>query len=214
MEKRRSGVVAAAMLVMTQGCSVSGQPPDRQSGIVSGSIPPQQPAAFRALDADSDGVISSAEIDGAAELLTSLDEDGDGQLSSDELNPRRRVFLGGPGDIPEGTNIVTLDMRRGDGSVEISELPPQFQELLGDADADGDGTATAADLLAAVMAAQQGGGTPPSGGRGSPLAAALDGDGDDTISAPEIAAAPQSLRTLDRDGDGALSAGELLPRPE
>ena len=44
-----------------------------------------------------------------------------------------------------------------------------------------------------------------------PLIAALDVDHDGTISAPELADAPESLKTLDNNGDGELSPQELRP---
>jgi hypothetical protein len=44
-----------------------------------------------------------------------------------------------------------------------------------------------------------------------PVMSALDTDGDGTLSADELAAAPQSLRKLDRDGDGDLSSAEVRP---
>ena len=73
------------------------------------------------------------------------------------------------------------------------------------------GTATAADILGLV--ATQGGTLSSGGQQSSPLVTALDADADGTISAAEIASAPQSLRTLDNDGDGALSSSELSPAP-
>lgn len=42
------------------------------------------------LDANRDGVISKAEIDGAPAVLRTLDKNADGQLTSDEVRPRRR----------------------------------------------------------------------------------------------------------------------------
>lgn len=51
-----------------------------------------------------------------------------------------------------------------------------------------------------------------------PLITALDTDQDGTISATELAAAPESLKGLDRNGDGELSPEELRshgpPPPE
>lgn len=44
-----------------------------------------------------------------------------------------------------------------------------------------------------------------------PVIAALDTNHDGTISAEELANAPESLKALDKDGDGALSPEELRP---
>ena len=46
-----------------------------------------------------------------------------------------------------------------------------------------------------------------------PVLAALDGDGNGTVSPVELATATASLRALDWDHDGQLTAGELLPDP-
>jgi hypothetical protein len=59
-------------------------------------------------------------------------------------------------------------------------------------------------------------GGPPEGGPGgfrppNPLLRALDRDGDQVLSAQEIANASRALLTLDRDGDGILSADEVRP---
>jgi len=174
------------MLATALNCVVTGQPPTAGQSDPPGSA--SRHPAFQALDTDRDG-----------------------QISGGELRPPRGMFFGGLGDIPEGTRVVTLDTRSGDGTVDLSALPPQFQEALAGADMDGDGKATAADILG-LMATQ--GGTPSSGGQqSSPLVTALDADADGTISAAEIASAPQSLRTLDNDGDRTLSSSELLPAP-
>ena len=118
-----------------------------------------------------------------------------------------------------------------DEEVNIADLPPQLRSLLSPADADGDGTASAMELLAAMMAAQAGepgnrepgsaeGPVAPSpeagtGGEGPqarmPLMAALDADQDGTVSEAEIESAAQSLRMLDADGDGRISPDELQP---
>ncbi len=44
-----------------------------------------------------------------------------------------------------------------------------------------------------------------------PVLAALDANGDGTLSEDELAAASKSLRKLDRDGDGEISGAELQP---
>ena len=128
-----------------------------------------------------------------------------------------------------------------DEELAIADLPPQLRSLLSPADGDGDGTASGAELLAMMMAAQGGepgepgeqGGEPgdrepgsaegpvaPSPGAGTggggprelmPLLAALDADQDGTVSETEIESAAQSLRMLDTDGDGRISPDELQP---
>ena len=121
--------------------------------------------------------------------------------------------------------------RTAHASSDIADLPPQLRSLLSPADGDGDGTASAAELLAAMMAAQgrelgdrepgsaegpiapsQGTGT---GGGGPqvqmPLMAALDVDQDGMVSETKIESAAQSLRMLDTDGDGRISPDELQP---
>ena len=236
MRSRALAFRTAAVLAMSLGltaCAATGQPredvqpEEREDNDRQLSRLP----AFRALDTDDDGNISAGEIDAARESLASLDDDGDGQLSDDELRPRRggpRVFSGSPANLPEGTEVITLGA---DEELDIADLPPQLRSLLSPADGDGDGTASAAELLAAMMAAQGGerrdpepgsaeGPVAPSQGTGSgggrpqvqmPLMATLDSDQDGTVSETEIESAAQSLRTLDTDGDGRISPDELQP---
>ncbi len=74
----------------------------------------------------------------------------------------------------------------------------------------------AAGLLAALAChAQDEPQGPPPGAppQPPPLLEALDSDGDKTISATEIEAAPESIRTLDADGDGTVRKEELRPKP-
>jgi hypothetical protein len=47
----------------------------------------------------------------------------------------------------------------------------------------------------------------------SPIVAALDTNGDGTLSADEIAAASTSLKKLDKNGDGQLTQEEFRPAP-
>jgi len=47
-----------------------------------------------ALDADTNGIISAAEISNSSAALLKLDANGDGQLTADEFNPAPRVAPG------------------------------------------------------------------------------------------------------------------------
>ncbi len=234
MRSRAPALKTAAALALTlglAGCAATNQPredvqPEERGDNDRGV---RRLPAFRALDTDDDGGISAGEIDAAPESLASLDDDGDGRLSAGELRPRRggpRVFFGNPANLPEGTEIRTLGA---DEALDIADLPPQFRSLLSSADADGDGAASAAEILG--LAAETGGPrdrepgsaegpAAPSQGTGSggggpqvrmPLMAAFDADQDGTISETEIESAAQSLRRLDTDGDGRISPDELQP---
>ena len=238
------GTAAALALVLTPGlagCGATDEPPVEATGQPPEGVQPEEGEggdrelrrlpAFRALDTDDDGDISAGEIDAAPESLASLDDDGDGQLSGDELRPRQggpRVFFGSPASLPEGSGMMTLGAGE---ELDMAELPPELRSLLSPADGDGNGTASAAELLAFMMAAQGGepgdqepgsaeGPMAPSQGTGTgdgdpqprmPLMTALDTDQDGTVSETEVASAARSLRSLDTDGDGRISPDELQP---
>ena len=189
--------------------------------------------AFGALDTDDDGEISAGEIAAAAESLATLDEDADGALSGGELRPRGGGPIGGPRRTPQeaAAAFMTLDADE-DGRLGSEELPSQFRSLLTRADADGNGAASEAEILALLTAEAAGPGDdeqPAAEQRagesseaaddgeprrpGSPLMVALDADGDGTVSDPEIASAAQALSSLDANGDGRLTLDELRPAP-
>ena len=235
MQSRRLTFGAAMALAASlglHGCAASDQEPGGgppgAGGDGGGAL--RGLPAFRALDTDEDGAISDGEIDAAAESLASLDADGDGRLSPPELRPPRRGGpIGGPARTPPEATAAFMTMDADEnGALEAAELSPPFQSLLARADADGDGAASEAEILA-LLTAEAGGppgreqaeagerqGAPPeAGGDGRPpqpaLVAALDPDQDGTVSEAEIASAAQSLRALDTDGDGRLTADELQP---
>lgn len=179
---------------------------------------------FRALDADGDGGLSTAEIDAAPESLAALDGDGDGRLSGGELGlpggGSVRILARPRPQIPEGTPGIRLDLDAGD-TLDIADLPPQFQGLLSSVDADGDGAASAGELLA-LMGAEAGGPADPEPGSAEgraapPLTAGNGGEAPPTAhmplpgnggEAPPRAHMPLLLAALDADRDGAVSEAE------
>jgi Ca2+-binding EF-hand superfamily protein len=189
-----------------------------------------------ALDADRDGVISAAEIRSASSALKTLDADGDGRLAGDELRPsfagrggeafggrRGREGGGEPGRAPSASDDDLLETlmafdRNGDGSLVRGEVPERFQGLFDRADANKDGALTRDELKQSAGATTRNegdrgrrGGRGPGGPMFDPLMRALDTDRDGSLSAGEIAAAGDAVKTLDANGDGQLAAQEIRP---
>ena len=210
----------AAALALT-GCAAGERDPeDAPPGAGDDLGPLRGLPAFDALDTDDDGAISSGEIDAATESLAALDADGDGALSAAELRPRRRGAIAGPARNPQEATAAFMAMDAdGDGALAGAELGSQFRSLLARADANGDGAASEAEILALMAAEAEGPADreqgearePPAPLPAVPLMAALDADGDGTVSEAEIGSAAQSLRELDGDGDGRLAPAELRP---
>jgi len=90
-------------------------------------------------------------------------------------------------------------------------------DALGKLDRDGDGKITREEMRPPkpdggdAPDASVPKGPPPGMRPPPPVIAALDADGDGTISAEELKAAPESLKELDENGDGELSPEELHP---
>jgi predicted O-methyltransferase YrrM len=85
--------VLCLALLLSAGCK-SAAPTARSAPGDPGGGPRGRPLHVL-LDANRDGVISKAEIEGAPTVLRKLDKNGDGQLTSDEVRPRRRPRLPG-----------------------------------------------------------------------------------------------------------------------
>ncbi len=143
-----------------------------------------------ALDADGNGEISAAEIDGAVAALKKLDKNSDGKLTAEELMPEGGMMggpggfggpggpggpggFGGPGGPGGGFDpaamverLMASDQDK-DGFLTKSEIPERMQTMLERADADKDGKLSKDELTKAVgqMAEQMRGRGGPEGGR-------------------------------------------------
>lgn len=85
------------------------QRPNRPGG-QAGQRPRRFNPLLRVFDADSDGILSKAEIEGAAAKLKALDQSNDGKLTSDELRGAISFGRGGPGGSgrgPRGAQATT-----------------------------------------------------------------------------------------------------------
>jgi collagen type III alpha len=149
---------------------------------------------MQALDANADGVIDEAEIDGAVIALKKLDKNGDRRLTQDELRPagfgggpggpgfggprpegergfggpRPEGGPGGPGR-PGGPDMVARLMendKNGDGKLSKEELPERMQQNMERLDTNGDGFVDRGELEA--MSARFRGPGGPGGGPGGP----------------------------------------------
>lgn len=125
----------------------------------------------------------------------------------------------------ELTAMLMAFDKNNDGKLGKAEVPERLQGLFARADDNKDGELTADEIKKAAAAQPQPPGARRGGrgregegrgpGRGGPprrdaLFAALDQDGDGTLSPQEIAAAPGSLKKLDANGDGSLALEEVL----
>lgn len=229
---------AVPIIVLLAAFVVRAQEPPRQGG-PGGFGPPRGFAIFQALDTDHDNALSASEIDAAPAVFKALDKNGDGRISGDEFPVMAGRGRGegrgrggsGVGDEPpaapptpdEMTAMLMAFDRNKDGKLVKAEVPDRMQGMFERADANHDGVLTADEIKAAAAAqpqptANRGGGAEGrrgEGGReGGPprdaLFAALDKDGDGSLSADEITGAPAAIRTLDRDGNGSVSLEELF----
>ena len=172
-----------------------------------------------ALDADHDGVISSAEIAAAPAGLHSLDRNDDGKLEAEEFAE------GGEHGPSTGEMVKTLMAfdKNGDGKIERSEMPERMQRLFERGDLNQDGVLTMDEIRKLAQAEQasrpkEQEGDPATRKRMEkvimrvvPVLAALDTDRNAEISEAEMHNAPAALKTLDKNGDGRLTDEEVTP---
>jgi len=134
---------------------------------------------------------------------------------------------------PSAADMVKALMafdKNGDGNLTRDEVPERMQGLFDRADADKNGILSAEEIAKVAQPQPavgrgdgegrgEGQGEGRGGGRGEgmsfmkmdPILAALDMDGDGTISAAELANAPATLLKLDKNQDGKLTEDEVRP---
>jgi len=106
---------------------------------------------LKALDADGDGELSSAEIDNAVTALRSLDKDNSGSLSSEEMMPDFGAMRGqgrrggGEGRGGEGRGGEGRGGRGGEGRGGGNRDGGSFAQRMLENDADGDGKISKAE---------------------------------------------------------------------
>jgi hypothetical protein len=132
-------------------------------------------------------------------IIAALDANHDGTISTDEIANAPAV-------------LKTFD-KNNDGAVQLEELRPKAQE---GADEGKDGERKGPPPGGRRPNGPRAGAAGPDGGKVfhlpiPPVIAALDANGDKTISADEIANASNALKTLDKNGDGQLTKEELRP---
>jgi Ca2+-binding EF-hand superfamily protein len=207
-----------------------GIPPGGQQGNFGGPGPRMigpPNAMFSAIDADSDGVITKAELRRAVVQLRKLDTDKDGNITLAEVSVGGPGGPGGPfGDPAQFVAQMLQNDKNGDGRLTVDEVPEFMRPMLAGADANGDG-AIDRNELAAMQANMrnrfpgQGPGG-PGGFRGGFVDRPVDPNqvtgqlmqndrnGDGKLTQDEVP--PQAmgmLRDGDQNGDGAIDAREM-----
>lgn len=199
----------ATTMTMAQAPEGGRRPEGGRGGFMRG-IP-----VIAAIDADGDGTVSAAEIDGASKALKALDKNGDGKLSEDETRPS---FGGGPGGFGGGfggnpeamvTRIMESDKNK-DGKLSKDEMPERMQPMFDRADADKDGFVTKEELTKSIPQGGGFGAPPGGGGPGGPGGRGPGGPGGGGNPTAFI----DRMFEFDADKDGKLSREELTKMME
>jgi Ca2+-binding EF-hand superfamily protein len=215
-----------------------GQVPGGQPGQFGGPGPrmfmgPPPNAMFSAIDADSDGMITRAELRRAVSQLRKLDADKDGNISLAEVSVGGPGGPGGPmGDPAQFVERMMQNDKNGDGRLTVDEVPDFQRPMLEGADANRDGAidrnelATAAQNMRNRFPGPGGAGGFPGGPNGFRGAGGLNGpanpnqitgqalqgdrNGDLRITQDEVS--PQAWNMMqggDQNGDGGVDPAEM-----
>lgn len=106
---------------------------------------------FAAIDTDSDGKLTEAEMRAHRQaMMAGFDADGDGLISATELSAQMMQRMGQRVERMAAARIARSDID-GDGKLSAAELlsPPMAGRMLSRIDADGDGAITEAEIAAA-----------------------------------------------------------------
>lgn len=155
--------------IMMQRRPEGGRPAEGSRPGFGGGLPPLP--VLRALDADNDGEISKAEIEGATKALTGLDKNGDGKLSRDEILPNMATggFPGQPGaagrfDAEEMIRRLKESDKNGDGKISREEGGDRLRAF-DRIDANGDGQLDEGEIKTMIETIRNGLSRRPEGGR-------------------------------------------------
>lgn len=116
-----------------------------------------------ALDKDGDGSLNAAEIAAASASLAALDRNRDGAITEDEVRPQFGPGgRGGPGGARRDPAEMAAHMmeewdKNGDAKLTKDEMPERMQFRFTEADTDGNGSLSKAELQAMMAAGFRGG---------------------------------------------------------
>lgn len=174
------------------------------SGLAAGCEPAADDETAGATQALSAGSAAPAGSIAAAEQLRDRGPRAKRDLARDGrgMGPAGRPGRGGP---PDPAKLFARWDADGDGKVALKELPERAQERLGDADQDGDGSLTSAEVAAFHAK------------RWAEHRAEADTNGDGTVSDAEREAMrerhhAERFAAADKNGDGALTQDEVDAR--